>query len=96
MLISLDILAQAGALVSTERRLELERMPGGWSAVLTAAVVLAAGVVVVRLYRGESRAGWSVRARTLLAASRCMVLLALAVVWLDPVLATYIHHRIDA
>lgn len=84
------------AVDSVERRLEFARLPEGWAAV--GSIVLLAGLLAlsIQLYRREQRAGASLRRRMVLASIRAAVLLVLAAVWLEPVLATYIHRRIDS
>ena len=90
------MLAQAQALLSTEQRIEMLRTPTGWQAVVCLALTLLVVYGVIRTYRHETRAGWSVRARTVLGTLRCCVLIALLVIWMEPVLATYFHRRIES
>ncbi len=79
-----------------ERRLEFARLPSGWASVglvvLTAVLILA----VFHFYHREQRTGASTRLRFTLAGLRVLVILTIATIWLEPVLATYIHRRIDA
>lgn len=79
-----------------ERRLEFARLPEHWGALLSIVVLVAVLYAVVWFYRREARAGVSRRARVLMAALRCAVVLVLAMVWIQPVLATYIHRRIES
>jgi hypothetical protein len=92
MMAALNILA----VESVERRLEFARLPSGWAsiaAIVTLSILLLA---VVFFYTHEQRSGASVRVRRLLAGMRCMVIVLLAVIWLEPILATYLHRRSDA
>ena len=79
-----------------ERRLEFARLPSGWSGVglivLTVFLILA----VLHLYHREQRTGASTQMRFSLAALRILVILTIATIWLEPIVATYIHRRIDA
>jgi len=88
----LDILAS----VSVERRLEFARLPQGFSAVAAIALLLALLGLVVFFYTHEQRSGASARVRRLLAGLRCLVILLLAMIWLEPILATYLHRRSEA
>ncbi len=84
------------AVDTIEKRLEFARVPQGWAAV--GSILLVSGLLyaVVFLYRHEQRAGAPARVRTFLAAMRCTVILALAVIWLEPILATYINRNIES
>ncbi len=90
-----DILGQANR-TEIERRFEFAALPEGWAAVLALGTLVAVCWLVVWMYRHEGRRGASVRTRTLLALIRCTVVVALAAVWLQPVLATYLHRWIDS
>jgi len=90
------LLADAAAGVNVEQRLEFEALPEGWTAVGGLALLAALLWTVVWMYRHEGRTGASFRARMLLAATRCVVLLALAAVWLEPVLATYLTRWVES
>ena len=79
-----------------QRQLEFVRMPQGWSAVGSVVVMLALLYTVFALYRNEQRSGASIRMRMLLAGLRGTVLLLLALIWVEPILATYIHRKIEA
>lgn len=76
--------------------LEFAGMPGGWTRLLALATLLALLVWVVWLYRREARAGASARLRATLAIFRCCVLLTLAGVWLEPVIASYTKRVVPA
>ncbi len=88
MIHPLPILAQL-----MERRLELARLPQGWSAVVALALLIVLLYMTTLFYRRERRASASRRVRLTLATVRCAVLLLLAIVALQPVLATYLHHE---
>lgn len=90
------LLAAAVDRVELERRIEFESLPAGWARVaglLGAALLL---WVVVWMYRREGRAGASLRVRTFLAALRCLVLLILLGICLEPVLATYVTRWVES
>jgi hypothetical protein len=70
-------------------RLELARWAGGWPAVILLALTAVFVYGAVWLYRHEGRRGASAGARMLLAALRAAVIVAFAVIWLEPVRATY-------
>lgn len=76
--------------LSEQRSFELARLPHGWWAVLALALFVALCAFVIGLYRRESRVGASRRLRLVLATLRCVVLVILAAVWLQPVIATYV------
>ncbi len=90
-----NLIAQADR-VTEERRFEFAAMPVGWAAVLALGAVVLVCWVVVWMYRTEARRGASMVARTLLAAVRCAVILALAAILVQPVWATYLHRWIDS
>jgi len=79
-----------------ERRLELARLPSGWPAVAGILLLVLLLAAVVFFYTHEQRSGASARARRFLAGLRCLTLLLLALVWLEPILATYLHRRSEA
>lgn len=81
---------------TTEHRLELARLPSHWWALLS--LVLLAGLLyaVIWLYRHEARGSASPRRRAGMAVPRCLVLAILAVLWLQPTLATYLHRTIES
>ncbi len=81
---------------SVERRLEFVRAPGGWFAVAAIVLLTLMLAAVMFFYAHEQRSGASPRARRGLAVLRCLVVLILAAVWLEPVLATYLHRRSEA
>ncbi|MBI5866203.1 MAG: VWA domain-containing protein [Planctomycetes bacterium] len=75
----------------TRAVLEFAGLPQGWGRLFAFALLIGLCYGVVWLYRREGRAGSSPRIRTMLAAMRCAVLLLLAGVWLEPVIATYVR-----
>ena len=79
-----------------ERRFELTNLPENWAAVVGLAVLGGLCWWVLRTYRAEARAGSTPAKRTLLTALRCAVIVLLALVWLEPVLATYLHRKIES
>ncbi len=80
-----------GAVVETQQRsFELGRAPRGWLFLCGVLVVGLLCYATVWLYRREQRAGAGRGLRAGLAALRCAVLLGLAGVWLEPMLATYL------
>lgn len=83
----------------TEQRsesLELAGMPGGWLRLMAFLTLMGLCAGVVWVYRRESRSGVSARFRLVLATLRCSVVLLLAAVWLEPVVATYTTRIIPA
>ena len=90
------LLASAMDRVTTERRLEFEAAPHGWPAVAGVAGALALVWAVVWLYRREGRAGASMRRRLVMAALRCLVLLILIGIWIEPVVATYLTRWVES
>jgi hypothetical protein len=89
------LLAQVDRL-QVERRLEFAALPEGWAAVGLIALAVALGWAIVWMYRREGRAGASLRVRLVMAALRCAVMGLLLAIWLQPVLATYLHRLIDS
>jgi len=87
-----DILADA----LSEYRLEFARLPQHWSALLAMFVLLAMLYAVVWFYRREVRTGASAAGRVTMAVLRCLVIGVLAVIWVEPILATYIHRTIES
>ncbi len=84
------------AQVNVERRFELTRLPENWTAVLGLALLACLCWWVVRTYRVEARAGSTMGRRMFLAGLRCVVVVLLALIWLEPVLATYLHQRFES
>ncbi len=88
----LSILAAA----TVERRMEFARLPHDWAAMASLAALAAILYGVVWFYRREARTGASPRSRAAMASLRCLLVLALALLWLQPVWATYIHRTIES
>lgn len=78
------------------RQLEFAGLPESWGRLLMLVLVVGACALVVWLYRREARAGASRRLRVALGVMRCSVLLLLAGVWLEPVLANYVRRTTAA
>ena len=77
-------------------RPELAGLPEGWFRLLAVVVLAGLCYAVFWLYRREARAGASPGLRAALGGVRCLVLLLLAVIWLEPVMATYTIRTITA
>ncbi len=90
------ILAQAAGRIEEQLRFEFLGLPDGWLAVGGIALLAAIVWAVVWMYRHEGRAGASLRRRTILGVVRVAVLLCLAAIWLEPVMARYLHRWIDS
>lgn len=86
-------MSTTGDIQMQTRVLELAGVPRGWAALLELALLAALIALAIWLYRREARAGASARLRGALATLRAAVLLVLAAVWLEPVIATYIVRR---
>ncbi|GMU84727.1 MAG: hypothetical protein AMXMBFR47_45960 [Planctomycetota bacterium] len=82
--------------IETRDAFEFAGMPGGWARLLAFIIFVGLCYAVFWLYRREGRAGASLRMRLSLAAVRCVVLLLLALIWLEPVIATYLKRTIPA
>ncbi|MGB9626959.1 MAG: hypothetical protein ACPMAQ_19060, partial [Phycisphaerae bacterium] len=87
-----DILADS----LTEHRLEFARLPQHWSALLALFVLLAMLYAVVWFYRHEARTGATAGGRVAMAVLRCLLIALLAGIWVEPILATYIHRTIES
>ncbi|HSW47219.1 MAG TPA: hypothetical protein VLM89_16775 [Phycisphaerae bacterium] len=79
-----------------ERRLEFSSLPHGWMSVASLGLLSALLLTAALLYRREQRAGLTRGRRVLLTMLRGTTIAVLAAVWLEPVLATYVHRTIDA
>ena len=84
-----------------EHRFELAGLPGHWWGVLSLGVLAALLYLVVWFYRRESRGGATDspragRTRAAMAGLRCLVILVLAAIWVQPILATYIRRTIES
>ncbi len=87
-----NLLADAAA----ERRLEFARLPSHWAALCSIVVLAAMLYAVIWFYRREARTGASLRARTAMAVVRCLILVILAAIWVQPIVATYLHRTINS
>jgi len=79
-----------------ERQLEFANLPEGWMALGLFVVFVVLVGSVLFIYRAEQRIGVSGRARLFLAGLRCAVIVLLAVIWLEPTLARFVHRRMEA
>jgi hypothetical protein len=75
---------------------ELRNVPDGWLGVAALALIVGLCWAVVWMYRREGRQGASPGMRTALAAIRCAVLVALAVILLEPVRVRILRRWIDS
>ena len=75
---------------------ELAGLPEGWWRLLGLLLLLGLGYAVFWLYRREARVGAPLRLRIGLGGVRTFVILLLAIVWLEPVIATYTIRTITA
>jgi hypothetical protein len=75
---------------------ELAGLPEGWWRLLGLLLLLGLGYLVFWLYRREARVGAPLRLRMWLGGLRGTVILLLALVWLEPVIATYTVRTITA
>jgi len=92
MIRSWDILAAE----TIERRLEFAHLPSGWAAIGFILLTCILLYLVFFWYRREQRAGTSIRARMILGVLRSTAIILLVAIWLEPVLATYIHRQIES
>ncbi|MEK7755827.1 MAG: vWA domain-containing protein, partial [Planctomycetota bacterium] len=83
---------QGGSVVVTE----LRHTPEGWTAIAGGVLLGVLLWAVVWMYRREGRIGASARVRMLLAMLRCAVLVALAVIFLEPVRVRILRRWIDS
>ncbi|MCC7291413.1 MAG: VWA domain-containing protein [Phycisphaerales bacterium] len=91
-----DVLAQVGVRLEEEVRFEFLALPQGVWGALAAGLALALLAAVVWMYRHEGRSGALARRRMMLASLRAGVLVTLALVWFEPVLARYLHRWVDS
>lgn len=92
----IELLAMVPAREVEEFVYELARRPEGWWAVGAFALTIAMLAAVVWMYRHEGRIGSSVGMRTALAALRCVVLLLLAIILLEPVRVRVLRRWVDS
>ncbi len=84
------------AVDTIERRFEFASVPEGWASLASIVVLIGLLGLVILLYHREQRSGLTPRRRITLTALRCAVICVLAVIWLEPVMATYIHREIES
>jgi hypothetical protein len=89
-------LAVTAARSEEEYVTELRHVPEGWLAVAGLALVVALCWAVAWMYRSEGRIGASPRVRALLATIRCIVIVALAIIVLEPVRVRVLRRWIDS
>lgn len=75
--------------VTQDRIFEWASLPHGWLVFLAIALAVGVAYYVFALYRAESRSGTSLTLRQFLGALRCTVLAGLALILLEPIIATY-------
>lgn len=90
------LLSQAAPRIQEELVTELRHLPEGWWALGAAGLVVAVCWTVFALYRREGRVGATMRVRMALGAVRCLVLLTLLVVLLEPVLVRILRKWVDS
>lgn len=90
------MLILAATTETQQRTIEFAGMPAGWLRLLGLLLVVALCYGVFWLYRREARGGTGHRLRVFLASLRCAVIVLLAAVWLNPVLATSTIRTITA
>lgn len=75
---------------------ELRHIPDGWWAVCAAAAVVLICAAVAWMYRHEGRRGAAPRVRVVMAVIRCLVLLGLAIILLEPVRVRILRRWVDS
>lgn len=75
---------------------ELRYVPEGWFGVGAAALVIGLCWMAVWMYRREGRRGASMRTRMILAGLRCLVLVGIALILLEPVRVRILRKWIDS
>ncbi len=91
-----DILAQGLRTVREETRIELARWSSGDALLVGLIVTGIALYAVAWMYRREGRGHMSNRLRRTLVGCRVAVLVMLGLIAFEPVLAKYLHRRLDA
>lgn len=81
---------------SQRQAFEWANLPVGWGLFVSLAAFAALCYAVVWMYRREARVGASRALRVFLASLRCLILLALGLIWLQPVIATYLVRTVSA
>lgn len=92
----ISLLAQAAPRDEVEFVTELRYVPEGWIGVAYVCAVAAVVWFVVWMYRHEGRIGASLRRRLWLAAIRSLVLIALALILLEPARVRILRRWIDS
>ena len=91
MTVGTAIMMQLATITETQHStFELAGVADGWGRLLSALVLGGLCYAVVWLYRRERRAGAARWLRGGLSVLRCLVMLALAAIWFEPVIATYV------
>jgi len=78
------------------REFVLAGLPDGWLRLASLILLAAMLYVVFRAYRAERRSGVSLPFRMVLGSLRAVVLILLALVWLEPVIATHLLRTTEA
>lgn len=91
-----SVLAQSSARVEEEFVNELRYLPSGWWALACLALLVLLCWTVLWMYRREGRVGASARVRWVLGLLRCVVILALAVILLEPVRVRILRRWLDS
>ncbi len=96
--LAMRLLSAIPAVVSDREEFvtELRYLPQGWAAVIAIGGAVLIVAIVVWMYRHEGRAGSSPRLRTFLAVVRCVVLLMLGIIALEPVRVRILRKWIDS
>lgn len=79
-----------------EEQFELARWSSGNALIVGATVSIILFFAVRWLYRHEGRGALSKRSRIILTTIRCLILLLLGLIGLEPVLVKYVHRKVDA
>lgn len=95
----LSFLATLGGVVTRDEEefvTELRHIPEGWLAVAGLALLAALCWAVIWMYRHEGRMGASARVRTTLGVIRCLILVLLGVILLEPVRVRILRRWVDS
>ena len=77
------------AKVTETSEFQFAGMPAGWLRLLGLMLLIALAYLIVWLYQREARAGAALALRMAMAGLRIAAMLLLALIWLEPVIATY-------